>query len=107
MIPSRTPMKAPTRTLVRRLVGCVFTAMAVAVTRPCSTSFARDTARCVLKRLISSVACRPSASSISELRFVNATSFSVALRLLLAMISCCEARDVDRRSFTSTSCLSM
>ena len=74
-------MKAPTRTLVRRLVGSVRTATAGAVMRLASMSLASETARVVLKRLSSSVTWRCSASVISELRFVSATSFSMGLRL--------------------------
>ena len=59
-------MKAPTSTLVRRLVGSVRTATAGAVMLLASMSLASDSARVVLKRLISSVARRCSARVISE-----------------------------------------
>ncbi len=85
-------MKAPTSTLVRRLVGSVRTATAWAVTRLASMSLASDSARVVLKRLSSSVAWRCSASVISELRVVSATSFSTVLRVRSATISFCDAR---------------
>ena len=100
-------MKAPTSTLVRLLVGSVRTATAGAVMRLASMSFASDSARVVLKRLSSSVAWRCSASVISVLRFVSATSFSTGLRLPSATISFCDARAAVRRAFTSPICVSM
>ena len=77
------------------------------MTRLASMSLASDTARVVLKRLISSVARRCSASVISELRFVSATSFSTGLRLPSPTICLCDERAPLKRAFTSPICVSM